>query len=74
MKNELTTIMNAVRRAQAVLAEYMSPGEQNAEVTIARLVGVLRHRDVERAMRLLDPRIEGPGISPELRPRLEVVN
>jgi hypothetical protein len=31
-------MMEAVRRAQALLAECMEPGEQDAEVSIARLV------------------------------------
>jgi hypothetical protein len=75
MKDQLTTMMTeAVRRSQAVLAEYMEPGEHNAEVTIARLVGILGHRDVKQAMRLLYPGVESPGIRPEPRRRLKTVS
>jgi hypothetical protein len=65
MGEQLTTVMEAVRRAQAVLAEYIEPGERNPEVTIAKLVGILANRDVVRAMRLLYPDAESPSISPE---------
>lgn len=73
MKDQLTMMTEAVRRAQAVLAEYMEPGEHNAEVTIARLVGILGHRDVKHAMRLLYRGAESPDISREPRPRLKVI-
>ena len=65
MGDQLTTVMEAVRRAQAVLAEYIEPGERNPEVTIAKLVGILANRDVVRAMRSLYPDVESPSISPE---------
>jgi hypothetical protein len=73
MKDQLTMMTEAVRRAQAVLAEYMEPGEHNAEVTIARLVGILGHRDVKHAMRHLYRGAERPDISREPRSRLKVI-
>jgi hypothetical protein len=73
MKDQLTTMMEAVRRAQALLADYMEPGEHNAEVTIARLVGILGHRDVKRAMRRRYSDAESPSLVPEPPPRLKAV-
>ena len=53
MKDELTTILDAMRAAQAELADYLVSADRNAELTIAKLVGILDRRDVVRAMRLL---------------------
>ena len=54
MKDELTTILEAMRAAQAELADYLVvSADRNAELTIAKLVGILDRRDVVRAMRLL---------------------
>jgi hypothetical protein len=44
------TIVDALERARAELAAYLQPGDHNAEVTIAKLVGILEHRDVVRAL------------------------
>jgi cyanate lyase len=53
MKEELTTILEAMRTAQAELADYLVSADRNAELTIAKLVGILERREVVRAMRLL---------------------
>lgn len=53
MKEELTTILEAVRASQAELADYLVSADRNAELTIAKLVGILERREVVRAMRLL---------------------
>jgi hypothetical protein len=55
MNDELTTILDAMRAAQAELADYLVCAERNAELTIAKLVGILERREVVRAMRLLSP-------------------
>ena len=51
MKEELTTILEAMRAAHAELADYLVSGDRNAELTIAKLVGILERREVVRAMR-----------------------
>ena len=56
MKDELPTILEAIRAAQAELAAYLNSADRNAELTIAKLVGILERREVVRAMRLLRPR------------------
>jgi hypothetical protein len=64
MKDELTTILDAMRAAQAELADYLVSADRNAELTIAKLVGILDRRDVVRAMRLLRA-LGGPGGAPQ---------
>src|SRR5262245_13255913 len=63
MKDELTTILEAMRAAQAEVADYLVSADRNAELTIAKLVGILERREVVRAMRLLRVS-EGPGGAP----------
>ena len=64
MNDELTTILDAMRAAQAELADYLVCADRNAELTIAKLVGILERREVARAMRRLRP-LDGPGFAPE---------
>ena len=64
MKDELTTILDAMRAAQAELADYLVSADRNAELTIAKLVGILDRRDVVKAMRLLRAS-ERPGRVPQ---------
>ena len=64
MNDELTTILDAMRAAQAELADYLVSADRNAELTIAKLVGILDRREVVKAMRLLRP-LGGPGFAPE---------
>jgi hypothetical protein len=64
MKDELTTILDAMRAAQAELADYLVSADRNAELTIARLVGILDRREVVRAIRLLRA-LERPGSAPQ---------
>jgi hypothetical protein len=64
MKDEVTTILDAMCGAQAELAAYLVSADRNAELTIAKLVGILERREVVRAMRLLRA-LEGPGGAPQ---------
>jgi len=64
MKDELTTILEAMRAAHAELADYLVSGDRNAELAIAKLVGILERREVVRAMRSLRA-LERPG-APQL--------
>jgi hypothetical protein len=64
--DELTIIAKAVRRARLLLRDYIEPGERNAEITIAKLVGVLEHRDVSDAIDRLHLAPEGPGLRSRL--------
>jgi hypothetical protein len=53
MNEEFATVLEAIRRAQAELAAYLSSRDHNAELTIAKLVGILDRREVVGATRLL---------------------
>jgi hypothetical protein len=64
MKDELTTILDAMRSAQAELADYLVSPDRNAELTIAKLVGILDRREVVRAIRLIRA-LERPAGAPE---------
>lgn len=55
MNDELATILDAMRAAQAELAAYLNSAHPDAELTLAKLVGILDRRDVVRATRLLRP-------------------
>ena len=55
MKDELATILDAMRAAQAELASYLSSAHPDAELTLAKLVGILDRREVVKATRLLRP-------------------
>jgi hypothetical protein len=48
MKDELVTILEAMRAAQSELAAYLVSTDRNAELTIAKLVGILDRREVVR--------------------------
>jgi hypothetical protein len=61
---DLLIIMDAVKRAQAELSAYLQPGDRNAELTIAKLTGILQHRDVTRAMDAIYPKLESPSVAP----------
>ena len=64
---DLLIILDAVKRAQAELSAYLQPGDRNAELTIAKLTGILQHRDLMRAIDVIYPRIGSPSLeSPSL--------
>jgi hypothetical protein len=46
MKEEFAPILDAMRGAQAELADYLASADHNSELTIARLVGILDRRCV----------------------------
>ena len=64
MKDEVTIILEALGAAQAELAAYLTSGDRNGELTIAKLIGILDRRDVVRAVRLLRAS-RGPSAVPE---------
>ena len=55
MKEELVTVLEAVCRAQAELAVYLHSKDRNAELAIAKLVGILNRHEVVVAAELLQP-------------------
>ena len=55
MKEELVTVLEAMCRAQAELAVYLHSTDRNAELAIAKLVGILNRHEVVVAAQLLQP-------------------
>ena len=53
MKEELVTVLEAVRRAQAELAADLHSNDRNAELALAKLVGILNRHEVVVAAELL---------------------
>jgi hypothetical protein len=53
-QTQLATVLEALRRAQGELAAYLASCDHDAELTIAKLVGILERREVVRAARLLN--------------------
>jgi hypothetical protein len=64
MKDQVTALMEAVRQAQVVLANYIEPGPRNAEKTVSALLAIFDDREVVRAMQLLY-RDESPTLAPD---------
>ncbi len=54
-----------MRAAQAELAAYLNSADRNAELTLAKLVGILERREVVKAARLLRP-VRRPSAVSEL--------
>jgi hypothetical protein len=63
MKDELVIILDALRAAQTELAAYLNSDDPDAELTVAKLVGILDRREVMTATRLLRPPRRSTGIS-----------
>ena len=55
MKEELATVLEAVCRAQAELTAYLHSADRNAELAIAKLVGILNRHEVVVAAQRLQP-------------------
>jgi hypothetical protein len=70
---DVLIIIDAVKRAQAELSAYLQPGDRNAELTIAKLTGILQHRDVIRAMDAIYPKLESPSVAPSDSAEVEAV-
>ena len=60
MKEELATVLEAVCRAQAELTAYLHSADRNAELAIAKLVGILNRHEVVVAAQLLQPTAAHP--------------
>ena len=60
------TVLNAVERAQDILAHYVAPGPRDHEKTINALLQVLDDEEVVQAVWELDP--SSKPTSPDERP------
>jgi len=48
--NRPATILDAVDKAQRILASYIKPGPRNPEVTIEQLISALAHPEIVAAV------------------------
>jgi hypothetical protein len=65
MRDDLTIVLEAMRRAQAKVAFYLEPGNRNAEKAFREIAQVLDDREVMRAMQALHGTAHAPSVSPE---------
>ena len=72
MKEELATVLEAVCRAQAELAAYLHSNDRNAELAIAKLVGILNRHEVVVAAQLLQPTAAQPPSPVVTAPGIEL--
>lgn len=66
MRDELTIVLEAMRRAQAKVAFYLEPGNRNAEKAFKEIAQILDDRDVMNAMKSLYTPTPSPSVSPDL--------
>jgi hypothetical protein len=66
MKDQVITLLEALRRSQTELDAYMEVGERGAKAdpTIAKLVAILGDPEVVRASMLLSGVADSPSIVP----------
>ena len=60
MKDQLITILEAIRLAKAELRTHNSRPVKNAPRTLKRLEQILLNENVTRALGLLSPDVDGP--------------
>ncbi|MGC2054862.1 MAG: hypothetical protein WA665_15320 [Pseudolabrys sp.] len=65
MKDQLITILEAIRLAKAELRTHNSRPVENAPRTLKRLEQILFNENVTRALGLLSPDVDGPSMVPD---------
>ncbi|MGB8306555.1 MAG: hypothetical protein WCE36_22180 [Pseudolabrys sp.] len=65
MKDQLITILEAIRLAKAELRTHNSRLVKNAPPTLKRLEQILFNENVTRALGLLSPDVDGPSMVPD---------
>jgi hypothetical protein len=64
MKDQLITILEALRLAKAEMRAHNARRVKNAPRTLQRLEKIMLNEDVTRALGLLGPATEGPSLVP----------
>lgn len=65
MKDQLITILEAIRLAKAELRTHNSRPVKNAPRTLKRLEQILFNENVTRALGLLSPDVDSPSMVPD---------
>jgi hypothetical protein len=73
MKDELTIVLEAMRRAQAKVAFYLEPGNRNAEKAFKEIAQILDDRELMNAMTSLYAPTQAPSVSPDWVPEQEEI-
>jgi hypothetical protein len=73
MHDKITTVLEAMRRAQAKVAFYSEPGNRNAEKAFREIAGILDNHELLDAMRSLYAPTSAPSVSPDFMPGQEDV-
>ena len=71
MKDQLTIVLEAMRRAQAKVAFYLEPGNSNPTKAFKELVDILDNHEVMSAMKALYAPTQAPSVSPDFIPEQE---
>jgi hypothetical protein len=65
MNEELTIVLEAMRRAQAKVAFYLEPGNRNAEKAFREIARILDDPELMTAMQALHGSTPAPSVSPD---------
>jgi hypothetical protein len=65
MNDELTIVLEAMRRAQAKIAFYLEPGNRNAEKAFQEIAEILDDPELMNAMKYVHGTTHAPSVSPE---------
>ena len=66
MRDELTTVLEGMRRAQAKVAFYLEPGNRNPEKAFREIAQILDDRELMQAMQTLYEPMVAPSMSPDV--------
>ena len=73
MQDQLTVVLEAMRRAQAKVAFYLEPGNRNSEKAFKEIAQILDDRELMNAMQSLYASTPAPSVSPDFMPEQEDV-
>jgi hypothetical protein len=68
MNDELSIVLEAMRRVQAKVAFYLEPGNRNAEKAFKEIAQILDDREVMHAMQSLYGGPQAPSVLPDWIP------
>jgi hypothetical protein len=64
VKDQIITLIEAVRLSQAILAKYIASGGDRPATAINELLNIFDDESVNDAMNALYPDVASPGLSP----------